>query len=227
MGGTAAGAAKARERLKAKIVQEEIGRATLADLNRGAMQGGHVSGIRLNLQTLDEEYVPALRSLIPRLDIYQRMGNDAKIAAQLRANILPLLSAVRVSVEGGTAEMRDLVEQNLLRKGDPRFWCETSWMQRMLEKLMCLHYGFSLHAKTWDVVDGYRIFRRLTYLHPRSLAAPNGPWEWDTTGRLVAVHRSYRMPDGKQVADEAIPVEDIDATAWLHDYAASRDKEQS
>src|SRR3990167_5497616 len=125
------------------------------------------------------------------------------------------MSAVQWKTEGGTQEMRDLIDQNLLRKGDPRFWCETSWMQRVLEKLMCLHYGFSLHGKTWDTVDGYRIYRRLTYLHPKSLGGPLGPWEWSKDGtRLVAVHRKFRRPDGTQETDERIPIDLIDATVW-------------
>lgn len=176
----------------------------------------YVSGINVNLQKIDEEYVPALKDLKGRVGILQQMGyGDAKIAAQLRANILPLFSAVRATVEGGTQEMRDLISQNLLRQGDPRFWCDTSWMQRLLERLMCLHYGFSLHAKTWDVVDGYRIVRSLTYLHPKSLGGPLGAWEWDKTGsRLVAIHRAYRLPDGSQISDERIDIEEIDATVW-------------
>src|SRR5262245_23165673 len=71
--------------------------------------GGYVSGLEVNLQTIDEEYVPALQNLPARAKLYQQMANEAKIAAQLRANILPLMSAVRWSVEGGTPEMRDLV----------------------------------------------------------------------------------------------------------------------
>lgn len=215
MAGTAAGARKALKTRMQKRVDEAEMRLALVEANDGAKGRGYVSGVKLSLQTLDEEYVPELRSLIPRLDIYQRMGNDAKIAAQLRGNILPLLSTKRAKVVGGTQEMRDLVDQNLLRRGDPRFWCETSWMQRQLEKLQCLHDGFAFHGKTREIVDGYMIFRRLTYLHPRSLGGGMGPWEWDKgTGRLVAVHRQYLLPGGGQVSDERIPIEDISASVW-------------
>ena len=46
-------------------------------------------------------------------------------------------------------------------------------------------------------VDGYRIYRRLTYLHPKSLGGPLGPWEWSKDGtRLVAVHRICNQSQG-------------------------------
>lgn len=216
MAGTVAGARKAlKTKMQKTIDEQEMRLATYEANERGARQKGFISGIKLSLQSIEEEYVPALKSLIPRLGIFQQMGNDSKIAAQLRGNILPLLSTQRAKVVGGTQEMRDLIDQNLLRRGDPRFWCETSWMQRQLEKLQCLHDGFALHAKTREIVDGYMIFRRLTYLHPRSLGGILGPWEWDRdTGRLVAIHRSYQLPYGGQVSDERIAIEDISASIW-------------
>lgn len=215
MAGTAAGARKALKTRMQKRIDDAEMRLALAEANDSAKGRGYVSGVKLSLQALDEEYVPALKSLVPRLDIFQKMGNDSKIAAQLRGNILPLLSTKRAKVIGGSQEMRDLIDQNLLRRGDPRFWCETSWMQRQLEKLQCLHDGFALHAKTRDVVDGYMIFRRLTYLHPRSMGGSLGPWEWDKeSGRLVAIHRAYTLPGGGQVSDERIPIEDISASVW-------------
>ena len=215
MAGTAKGARKALKTRMQKRVDEVEMRLAMQEANEGGKGKGFISGVKLSLQTLDEEYVPELKQLIPRLDIFQRMGNDAKIAAQLRGNILPLLSTKRAKVMGGSQEMRDLVDQNLLRRGDARLWCETSWMQRQLEKLQCLHDGFALHAKTREIVDGYMIFRRLTYLHPRSLGGSLGPWEWDNgTGRLVAIHRQYMLPGGGQVSDERIPIEDISASVW-------------
>lgn len=227
MAGTAAGARKgwrarktARTPTRAVLMSraqfDRLSKRAAAYAEREAERGGgHVSGLDINLRRIEDEDNPAFRDLTARVKVLQRMGNDAKIAAQLRANILPLMSAVQWKAEGGTQEMRDLLEQNLLRRGDPRFWCETSWMQRVLEKLMCLHYGFSLHGKTWDTVDGYRIYRRLTYLHPKSLGGTLGPWEWSKDGsRLVAIHRKYRRPDGTQVVDERIPIEEISATVW-------------
>jgi len=225
MPGTAAGARKGWKARKAPkaAAATVMTRAQLVRLNkraaayaeREAERSGYVSGLAINLQKIEDEDNPAYRDLGTLLNTFQRMGNDAQIAAQLRANILPLWSAVQWRPEGGTPEMRDLIDQNLLRKGDPRFWCETAWIQRILEKLMCLHYGFSLHGKTWDVVDGYRIFRRLTYLHPKSLGGPLGPWEWSKDGsRLVAIHRKYKRPDNTPITDERIPIEDIDAAVW-------------
>jgi hypothetical protein len=202
----------AAARLQAKAFRRIARRLEAQEATRTA---GFVPGLQVNLQKIDEEYVPDLKDLQGRLGILQQMGNDGKIAAQLRANKLPLISAVRWRAEGGTQEMRDLVDQNILRHGDPRYWCETSWTQRLMERLEALNNGFALHGKTWDVVDGYRIFRRLTYLHPKSLGGPIGPWEWSPDGtRLVAIHRRYKRPDLQVVNDERIPIEDIDATVW-------------
>lgn len=227
MAGTAAGAAKARKVLAGKraaaLAQTENARILSRLVKRArraaelqAEKSGFVSGLEINLGRIESDTNPAYRDLRKRLDQFDRMGDtDAKIAAQERANILPIFSAVRASVEGGDQEQRDLLEQNLLRKGDPRFWCETSWLQRIFEKMQMLRYGFAFHGKTWDAVDGYRIFRRLTYLHPKSLGGIQGPWEWSKDGtRLVAVHRKYRRPDGTQEIDERIPVDLLFASVW-------------
>jgi len=183
--------------------------------NANASSRGFVSGLNIDLGRINEEYVPALKSWPARMDLYQRMGNDAKISAVLRANILPLISAVRTTVEGGTDEIKNHVSANLLRKGDSDLWCETSWTQRLLESLLCLQYGVSLFGKSREVVNGLMIFRRLTYLHPKSLDGPQGPWEWDATGtRLAAIHRRYKRPDGGQELDERIPIDDIFPVVW-------------
>jgi hypothetical protein len=224
MGGTAAGAAKARKHRAAKLRAKEetkglhrlMRRARRhAELQAERTGGGFISGLEINLGRIESDTNPKFRELKTRLDAFDLMGTDAKIAAQERANILPLFSAVRASVEGGDQEQRDLIEQNLLRRGDPRFWCETSWLQRILEKMMCLRYGFALHGKTWDTVDGYRILSRLTYLHPKSLGGPLGAWEWSKDGsRLVAIHRQYRKPDGSVEIDERISVDLLCASVW-------------
>lgn len=179
-------------------------------------RGSYFSGIQTSLYKLTQEYNPALATLDKRLAIYQQMANgDAKVAAQLSGRELPLWSAVRWKAEGGTQEMRDLIEQNILRKGDRRFWCSTSWMHRLHEKMSCLQNGFALHAKVRDKVDGYTIFREMVYLEPMSLGGPLGPWEWDKSGRLVAVHRKYSTPgENKAITDERIPIEDISASVW-------------
>jgi len=193
--------------------QRESHEVMLQQVN--ASSRGFATGFRIDLMRMDEEYVPALKSWPGRIDLYQRMGNDAKIAAVLRANILPIISAVRWKAEGGRDEAREIVASNLLRQGDPRYWCETSWTQRLFESLLSLQYGVSLFGKTREIVDGYMIFRRLTYLHPRSLGGPQGPWEWDENGvRLVAVHRSYRLPNLSPVFDERIPISDVFPVVW-------------
>lgn len=198
-------------RAKREQVEETLRLANAS--GRGG--GGHVSGLQINLGRLDEEYVPALKDWRSRINLYQRMGNDAKIAATIRANILPMISAVRWTVEGGSERAADLVAANLLRQGDPALWCETSWTQRIFESLLSLQYGISLFGKTREIVDGLMIFRRLTYLHPRSLGGPTGPWEFDAGGtRLVAIHRSFMKPDATSVMDERIPIEDVFPVVW-------------
>jgi hypothetical protein len=55
----------------------------------------------------------------------------------------------------------------------------------------------------------------MTYLHPRSFGGPQGAWEWNDAGtRLVAVHRKYRLPNGRFVVDERIPVDDLFMVVW-------------
>lgn len=177
--------------------------------------GGFVSGLNTNLQRIDEEYVPALKILKDKLTLYEKMRNDASIKEQERGNIYPLISAVRWTVKGGNAESRDLIAANLLRQGPRKFWCSTSWQQRLYEKLLCLVYGFSAFGRVRDIVDGYMIFRDLPYLSPKSFGGPLGPWEWDESGsRLIAVHRAYKLPNGQSVNDERIPIEDLSLAIW-------------
>lgn len=185
-------------------------------INARASGSGFVHGLNINLQRMEEEYVTALRNWPDRVKILQRMGNDAKIAAILRAYTLPIISAVRWKAEDGTDKGRELLAGNLLREGDPELWCETSWEQRLYEKLLCLQYGISLFGKTREITSqGYVIFRRITYLHPRSLGGTLGPWEFDDSGsRLVAIHRTYKMPDGSTEQDERIPIDDLFAVVW-------------
>jgi hypothetical protein len=192
--------------------------AALAEANsRGGGGGGFVSGLQIDLGRLNEEYVPALKDWTNRINTYQRMGNDAKIAAGLRANIFPIISASKWSAVGGDDEPREHVAANLLRQGNPALWCETTWIQRLYESLLALQYGVSLFGKVKSVdrETGLIYYRQLTYLHPRSLGGPRGPWEYDESGtRLVAIHRAYKKPDGSQVMDERIPIEDVFPVVW-------------
>lgn len=205
MPGSSAGAMKGWEKRRS-------GQALRRDITglKEANDRGLASGLKVTLQTIEEEYAPELRTIPRRLLTFDRMANDATVKAQLRANIWPILSAVRDEVKGGSPEMRALVESNLLRRGSQKYWCDTSWKQRKFEALQSLKYGFAAFGKTREIVDGMMIFRRLTYLHPRSFNAPLGPWEWDKSGaNLVAIHRSYTLPDGENRVDEKIPIEDV------------------
>jgi hypothetical protein len=212
----AASAASAKTPKPRRTKRDTERAVALAEANSGG-RGGFVSGLNIDLGRINEEYVEKLKDWASRVTIYQRMGNDAKIAAGLRANILPIISAVKWTAEGGADEPRELLAANLLRQGNPALWCETSWAQRLYEMLLSLQYGVSLFGKVWDVdpETGLRFYRRLTYLHPRSLGGPRGPWEFDKSGtRLVAVHRAYKRPDGTFENDERIPVEDVFPVVW-------------
>jgi hypothetical protein len=197
---------------KTRRAQMEL---TLAEANQSS-RSGFVSGLNIDLNRINEEYVPALTSWPARMLMYQRMGNDAKIAAILRANQLPLISAVRWKAEGGADESRELLASNILRQGDPRFWCDTSFTQRLFEMAQSLQYGISLFGKVPDIVDGVYFYRSLPYLSPKSLGGTNGPFEWSEDGtRLVAIHRSYKLPGGKgQVQDERWPIDAVFPVVW-------------
>lgn len=99
MPGTAAGARKAAA-TKAENRQVQLALAN-QDARPPRRGGGFVHGLDVSLQSIQEEYVQALQNPEDRVVIYQQMLNDAKIAAQSRANILPLISAVRWKAEGG------------------------------------------------------------------------------------------------------------------------------
>ena len=198
-------AAKAKAPTRRQMIERD--KVAMRQQARGG--GSYTSGLKVSLQRLEEEYVPTIKNWTSRVDLYQRMGNDAKIAAVLRANTYPLISG-KWTVEGGKAEVRNLVKSNLLRDGDPALWCDTSWVQRLFESFLSLQFGVSAFGKTREIVGDRMIFRRLTYLHPRSLGGPIGAWEWNEEGTdLVALHRQYSLPDGSRVQDERIPIEDV------------------
>jgi hypothetical protein len=102
-----------------------------------------------------------------------------------------------------------------MREGPQQFWCDTSWTQRVFESFQFLKYGLAIFHKTREIVEGKMIFRRLTYLHPRSLGGPSGPWEWNDAGtQLVALHRAYTKPNQQTVFDERIPIDDLSVFVW-------------
>jgi hypothetical protein len=220
MAGTAAGARKAWKTRRQSVPERR--RNAMVSRDRALMlagaresSGGFVHGLNINAQNIDEEYVQALKNLSDRVAVYDRMANDPKINGTLRATRLPIISNSRWKVEGGDSEAHDLVAANLLRDGPKELWCETSWQHRLSEMLESLKYGFALFGKTMEIVDGKAIYRRLTYLHPRSLGGTQGPWEYDKSGeRLVAIHRRYRKPDGSSVTDIRHPIEEIFPVVW-------------
>lgn len=185
-------------------LREEIGYA----LNR---QWG-ASGLRVNLGDIDEEYVPELRSLRSRSRILERMSNDPIVRSQLRTICMTLISGVRWKVVGGKEEHRKLVEANLLRLGPRRFWCSTSWIERLYEILGCLVYGFSIFAKTRAAVDGLKIFSDIKWLHPRSIRDFDG-WNLDRQDNLVSVRREYTNALNELVRDE-IPASELWIVPW-------------
>ena len=170
------------------------------------------SGIKVSLGDIQEEYVPELQSFRGRIAIYDRMMNDPVVSGIVRAVFNTMLSGVRWSVEGGTSEMRDLVAANLLRQGPQKYWCSTSWTQRLYETMCCLIYGVSLFAKTRTRVDDKIIFKHLKYLHPKSIDEDG--WEMDKNDHLVEIRRSFTDAQGNFFVRQPIPSKELDIYVW-------------
>src|SRR5438445_4818223 len=126
MGGTAAGAAKARairERKRPVIIggedlglQQEI--KHLRDQigqTINTMYGA--SGLHVTQGTIDEEYVPELKIHSGRAAIFEQMANDPIVRGQLRAISATLLSGVRWRIEDGDKDLREIISANILRQG--------------------------------------------------------------------------------------------------------------
>lgn len=173
---------------------------------------GTASGINVNLGDIDEEYVPELKQIKGRMSIYDRMVNDPIVRGQLTAITMTLISGVRWKVEGGTSEMQDLVAANLLRQGPKKFWCSTSWNDRLFETLGCLVYGFALFAKTRWQVEDKTIFSELKWLHPKSVDERG--WDTDEFDNLRNVLRTFRDSQGGMHYREPIPADDIFLVPW-------------
>ena len=208
--------AKARKAKAAKregrlaIEREIVGLRSQIGASMNEMHGA--SGIKVNLGDIAEEYVPELQSFRARIDIYDRMMNDPVVSGTVRAVFNTMLSGVRWSVEGGPAEMRDLVAANLLRQGPKSLWCSTSWMQRLYETMCCLIYGVSLFAKTRTRVGDKIVFKHLKYLHPKSVDEDG--WVMDENDHLVAIRRSYNDAEGNFFVRQPVPSEDLDLYVW-------------
>lgn len=170
------------------------------------------SGLNVNLGDINEEYVPELKSIRGRSAIYERMQNDPRVGGQLRAIFMTMASGIRWKVVGGKPELRDLVAANLLRQGPRKFWCQTSWYDRLYESLGMLTYGFSLFGKTRAVVDGRVIFSDLKWLHPRSVDEDG--WVMDEEDNLSQVRRSYSDPRGMPHTREPISADDLFLMTW-------------
>lgn len=170
------------------------------------------SGINLSPHTIQEEYVPELFTLHGRLPILERMANDPLVRGQLNAIAAAIISGVRPKIEGGTQEQKDLLAANLLREGDRRLWCSTSWIDRLYETLGCLIHGFALFGKTWENVDGYTILRELKWLHPRSLQSGN-MWNLDAYDNLISVRRQFKDGTGRTRQQE-IPADLLFIVPW-------------
>jgi len=170
------------------------------------------AGIKVRLGDIDEEYVPELKTIKGRMAIYDRMVNDPVVRGQLTAITMTLISGVRWKVVGGNSKVRDLVGANLLREGPKKYWCSTSWNDRLYEALGCLVYGFAMFAKTREIVDGQAIFSDLKWLHPRSVDEDG--WDMDEGDNLLNVRRTYTNAKGEMKAREPIPAEDVFLVPW-------------
>jgi hypothetical protein len=202
---------KAAKRQARLALQREI-EALKSDVGSALNRLHGASGISLSLSDIDEEYVSELKNFKDRIAIYDRMMNDPVVSGTVRAVFNTMISGVRWSVEGGPAEMRDLIAANLLRQGPQRYWCSTSWTQRLYETLCCLIYGVTLFAKTRTRVGDKIIFKHLKYLHPKSVDEDG--WVMDENDQLLEVRRSYMDATGEYVAREPIPASELDLYVW-------------
>jgi hypothetical protein len=199
--------AQKAERLNREIMnlRSQVG----VEMGRSVFGG---SGIKLNLHTIQEEYVPELFTLHGRLPILERMANDPVVRGQLNVISSALISGVRWKVEGGTAEQQDLLAANLLREGDRALWCLTSWTERLYEMLGCLIHGFAMFGKRVVPVNGRQIYAEIKWLHPRSLEQGNA-WVIDGSDNLIGVNRSFMDGTGRQVR-EFRPAGDLFIVPW-------------
>lgn len=172
----------------------------------------NASGMNISLGDINEEYVPELKSIKGRMKVYERMANDPWIRGQLRGIGMTLISGVRWKMDGGTQEQKDLVGANLLRQGPPKWWCSTSFYDRLHETLGMLIYGFAMFALTREIVEDKMIYRHIKWLHPRSVDE-NG-WVMDPEDNLLYVRRSFQDATGKAFSMSPIPAEDMFLACW-------------
>src|SRR3990170_408076 len=99
------------------------------------------SGMNLNLGDIQEENVPELKTLSGRTEIYDRMGNDAAVYAQVNTVVMSIISGVRWSVEGGKKEHQDFVRANILREGPRKYWMGRSLVDFLGEGCRLLPFG--------------------------------------------------------------------------------------
>lgn len=187
----------------------------------GSELAKRVSGLNLRLGDIDEEYVPELKNLRSRVSVFDRMVNDPHVHGQLRAIWMTMVSGVRWKVEGGTAEMRDLVSANLLNEGPENLWCSSSWIDRLYESLGMLVYGFSLFGKSRFPVDDVSptgkirtrmIYTDLTWMHPRSVDEDG--WVMDESDNLVEIRRSFSDATGRAFTRMPLPATDAFLMTW-------------
>ena len=171
------------------------------------------SGMNLNLGDIQEENVPELKTLSGRTEIYDRMGNDAAVYAQVNTVVMSIISGVRWSVEGGKKEHQDFVRANILREGPRKYWMARSWIDFMGEVCSSLDYGFALFGKSWRIVGDKQVYDDLKWLHPRSIRDDNG-WEMDDQDNLLAVHRTFKDGTGQMVSDQRIESKDLFLVRW-------------
>lgn len=202
-------ARKSRPTARERMIEREIVNLR-SDIGRELAK--HASGINLRLGDISEEYVPELQGLHSRVSVYERMANDPNVSGQLRAIWLTIISGVRWNAVGGKESLRQKIAANLLRQGPRKFWCAISWNDFLYQALAMLVYGFSMFAKSRQIVDGTMIYSDLKWLHPRSVDEDG--WVMDEADNLIQVRRSFQDATGKPHTREPIGIDDLFLMNW-------------
>ncbi len=152
-------------------------------------------------------------------ELFERMENDPHVKRSLRETELPLRTARWEVKPAGDSprdmEIAEFVGANLLRASGPKYgrayWTQTSQAQRMTEIMRMMPDGFSLFHKTWRRVGTKKVYDRLKWLEPLSLAY--NPWIFDGDDNLLGIRREYRNGAGDWIT-ETINAKDTALYVW-------------
>lgn len=208
---------EARIALEAERKVSERMAVRLAQAKQEARQssGPAISGGQFNY-----EENPKLKGS-KRWPILRQMECDPRIDSALQGAKLPLVMAewkfLPASEQPIDVEIADFCSAVLLHAPNDKYgrdyWTLTPWKaQRLPEILACLQNGFSAFHKSWRVVDGKRVYDRLTWLEPKTVD-PSG-WKITQFDEIEEMKRTFVDPSLKAHAWEPILARDLALYPW-------------